>query len=266
VRRKQRSSPPAETRDSTVSGRSERPRAPLFDPAQRDWPSRTASEPAAAFAHKQNRAMAVGKCARIDRETRGGFSARVHHGCRCGRSASSGAAVRAGLDLSGTITVDPGGPLAFHSRERCGRRTSTTARVACADGAASREKRSLHPHDASPRPRGAVDLARRRERAAQRAAEADRWSERNPDSLPRVPFHVTIADDCGCGCDQCGRQTPCGQAYLRADATDQALCVTCARSELMRWADQRRAEAAAARRLAGQLPWMRRGTHALSAA
>lgn len=101
----------------------------------------------------------------------------------------------------------------------------------------------------SERPR--IDPDVRRQRAAERAALVSRWAERHPTQLPQVPFE-TITVDQPTMCEACGRTVGRG-LMVRATAPNGRLCTTCGRRALLDWADQRRLEAVAARRLSEQL-------------
>ena len=112
----------------------------------------------------------------------------------------------------------------------------------------------------TPRPRRAGDAlrrragepVRRRERAAERAAIVERWLERHPGAQPNVPFAPAVAEE-PFACQVCAQQLRAGARYLRSEHDSERLCVTCGRRALNDWADRRRLEAAAARRLAQAL-------------
>ena len=110
----------------------------------------------------------------------------------------------------------------------------------------------IHSAEAPRSPHRVTDPARRRERAAERAAIVERWLERHAGAHPNVPFAPAIADQ-PFACQACGRQLRTGARYLLTQLDDERLCLTCGRRALNDWADQRRLEAAAARRLAQQL-------------
>jgi predicted RNA-binding Zn-ribbon protein involved in translation (DUF1610 family) len=55
------------------------------------------------------------------------------------------------------------------------------------------------------------------------------------------------------GCAACGRVLRPGERAVQALETAERLCRTCGRRALLDWADHRRLEAAAARRLAQDL-------------
>jgi hypothetical protein len=99
------------------------------------------------------------------------------------------------------------------------------------------------------RPREHIDPALRRQRAAERASIVRAWAERHMPSAPNVPFEVeSVAEPVTCAA--CGRQVRRGR-MVRAEG--DRLCVTCGRRALLTWADRRRLEAAAARRLSQEL-------------
>ena len=110
----------------------------------------------------------------------------------------------------------------------------------------------VHHHADAPRPRRSGEAARRRERAAERAAIVDRWLERHLGAHPSVPFAPAVADE-AFACGVCARQLRTGARYVRAEDDGERLCLTCGRRALNDWADRRRLEAAAARRLAQEL-------------
>ncbi|TME91286.1 MAG: helix-turn-helix domain-containing protein [Chloroflexi bacterium] len=97
-----------------------------------------------------------------------------------------------------------------------------------------------------------VDPALRRQRAAERAEVVMRWAERHAPSNPLVPFSPVITVD-RVTCASCGRAIHPNQRALEARESGDRLCLTCGRRALMQWADRRRLEAAAARRLAQDL-------------
>jgi hypothetical protein len=104
-----------------------------------------------------------------------------------------------------------------------------------------------------PRPeRVHVDPVVRRERAAARAADVRRWAERHASSMPRVPFSVSVAEE-ATACAICGRTIRADARYVAPAEAGGPLCLTCGRRALLDWADRRRLEAAAARRLASEL-------------
>ena len=107
--------------------------------------------------------------------------------------------------------------------------------------------------DTQPRPeRPHVDPELRRRRAAERADIVRRWAQRHEVTTPSLPFAaVTLAEPTTCAA--CGRALRAGQRALDALEPGQRLCVTCGRRALMDWADRRRLEAAAARRMAQDL-------------
>jgi hypothetical protein len=97
-----------------------------------------------------------------------------------------------------------------------------------------------------------VDPALRRERAAERAALVNRWAERHHPAAPDLPFAATIASG-PTACTVCGRQIRPGARVLQPARDETRLCVTCGRRVLLNWADHRRQEAGAARRMAQDL-------------
>jgi hypothetical protein len=103
---------------------------------------------------------------------------------------------------------------------------------------------------AAPR-RARVDPEVRKQRAAQRAADVSRWAERHPlVSTPQVPFAAGIAAEDG-QCAICGRGLRAGARVVHSEA--EQLCLTCGRRALLDWADRRRQDATAARRIAQDL-------------
>ena len=97
-----------------------------------------------------------------------------------------------------------------------------------------------------------VDAELRRRRAAERADVVRRWARRHELNVPRVPFAaVTLNEPSACAV--CGRALRANQRALDALEPGQRLCLTCGRRALMVWADQRRLEAVAARRMALEL-------------
>ena len=103
-----------------------------------------------------------------------------------------------------------------------------------------------------------VNSDARRERSAERAAQFERWLRTgNLPSTPRLPFTTidlgTQSDECAA----CRRTVRSGGGMVDADAAEgrpsARLCLTCARRALLAWADNRRREGVAARRLARDL-------------
>ena len=113
-----------------------------------------------------------------------------------------------------------------------------------------RPRISATPERGTERP--PVDPALRRQRAAERAEVVRRWAERHAPSSPLVPFSPVITVD-KVPCASCGREIRPNQRALEAREAGDRLCLTCGRRALMQWADRRRLEAAAARRLAQDL-------------
>jgi hypothetical protein len=101
-----------------------------------------------------------------------------------------------------------------------------------------------------PTERRHVDPALRGERAAQRTADVSRWAERHHPAQPEVPFSKAIAAE-NAACAICGRELRAGARTLESE--HEQLCLTCGRRALLDWADRRRLEAAAARRIAQDL-------------
>jgi hypothetical protein len=100
--------------------------------------------------------------------------------------------------------------------------------------------------------RAHVDPELRRRRATERAAEVQRWAQRHQLGGPSVPFGpVTISEAATCAV--CGRALRVNQPALQAVETGEPLCLACGRRALLDWADRRRLEAAAARRMAQDL-------------
>jgi hypothetical protein len=97
-----------------------------------------------------------------------------------------------------------------------------------------------------------VDPALRRQRAAERAAVVSRWAERHQPRGPRVPFTTAELGEQGV-CAACGRALRAGARTVVPDAGEERLCLTCGRRAILDWADQRRLEAASARRMAHEL-------------
>jgi hypothetical protein len=118
---------------------------------------------------------------------------------------------------------------------------------------ARRARTQRVPTERKPRPeRPPVDPELRRARAAARAADVSRWAERHGGASPHVPFHVVATPDAAT-CAVCARRVKLGARVLLAEGDNAALCLTCGRRAVMDWADRRRLESAAARRLAHNL-------------
>ncbi|MBV9323900.1 MAG: helix-turn-helix domain-containing protein [Chloroflexi bacterium] len=95
----------------------------------------------------------------------------------------------------------------------------------------------------------------RYERAAQRAELARRWARRHSPDGPRVPANVRAVTS-PATCEACGREVRRGRMVEFTPEMDQPparLCVTCGRRVLLDWADRRRQESTAARRLSQSL-------------
>jgi hypothetical protein len=122
--------------------------------------------------------------------------------------------------------------------------------------AGSRLRRS--PRAVGPRPHAEqhphphVDLAARRERAAERAALVSRWAQRHQAAEPQVPFAVVPVDQ-PVTCASCGHEVRQGRVVQAREGTPSELCLPCGRRAILDWADRRRIESAAARRLAHEL-------------
>ena len=117
----------------------------------------------------------------------------------------------------------------------------------------ARRQRVARPRDATRTPtlrRAHVDPEVRKQRAAQRAADVSHWAERHHPVEPQVPFEAAIAAEDGV-CAICGRGLRAGGRVVHSD--HEQLCVTCGRRALLAWADRRRQDAAAARRIAQEL-------------
>ena len=110
-------------------------------------------------------------------------------------------------------------------------------------------------HTASFTERPHIDPVLRRQRAAERAALVDRWVERHHSADPRVPATVVRVTS-PTSCAVCQREVHRGRMVdFSVDEAQPAirLCPTCGRRALLDWADRRRQEAAAARRLSQSL-------------
>jgi hypothetical protein len=107
---------------------------------------------------------------------------------------------------------------------------------------------------ASLRPRG--DPALRRQRAAERAELVRRWAQRHQHtSEPQLPF-VVLGVTMPVTCEICGREVRRGRIVelaVQDDSPATRVCTRCGRRAVLDWADRRRQEAAAARRLAESL-------------
>jgi excisionase family DNA binding protein len=113
------------------------------------------------------------------------------------------------------------------------------------------------PRQLTPRgPRqGTLDAELRRRRAAERAELVTRWAQRHGVIEPRVPARV-LAVASALHCDACGRNVRSGRMVELLGESESGggrLCLTCGRRAVLDWADHRRLEAAAARRLAQSL-------------
>jgi hypothetical protein len=95
----------------------------------------------------------------------------------------------------------------------------------------------------------------RRQRAAERAELVKHWAQRHRIFEPRVPAVVRSVIT-PVVCEACGRQLRQGRYVELSREPGQppaTLCTACARRALLEWADLRRLEAAAARRLSESL-------------
>ncbi len=95
----------------------------------------------------------------------------------------------------------------------------------------------------------------RRRRAAERAELVSRWTRRHGVVEPHVPARV-LGVTAPLACDACGRSVHAGRVVELVGESETArgrLCLTCGRRALLDWADRRRLEAAAARRLSQSL-------------
>jgi hypothetical protein len=93
------------------------------------------------------------------------------------------------------------------------------------------------------------------ERATERAEMVRRWAQRHHTPEPRVPA-VVLGVTTPVTCEVCGREVRRGRVLEMSVDNNRAaakLCLTCARRALLDWADRRRQEAAAARRLSESL-------------
>jgi hypothetical protein len=128
-------------------------------------------------------------------------------------------------------------------------RRRTAAQARHADSAAPRTPAAHAPRQQS------LDAELRRQRAAERAELVSRWAKRHGVVEPRVPARV-LAVTAPLTCDACGRTVRGGrmvQLLAESEAVNGQLCLTCGRRALLDWADRRRLEAAAARRLSQSL-------------
>jgi hypothetical protein len=123
----------------------------------------------------------------------------------------------------------------------------------------SRATRTPRPRLSTRQPgveRPRVDPALRRQRALERAGDVTRWAKRHSSShVASVPFASLTAGE-ATTCATCGRAIRVGArvVVVPQQAPSQAgLCLTCGRRAILDWADRRRLEAAAARRMAEDL-------------
>jgi hypothetical protein len=110
--------------------------------------------------------------------------------------------------------------------------------------------RTLIADTANKAERRHVDPELRKQRAAQRAADVSRWAARHHPASPQVPFGTAVAAE-DSRCAICGRAVHAGARVVQSE--HQQLCLTCGRRALLDWADRRRQDAAAARRIAQEL-------------
>lgn len=94
-----------------------------------------------------------------------------------------------------------------------------------------------------------TDPALRRQRAAERTNLARSWARRHHPTEPHVPSTV-LGVTTPVSCEICGREVRHGR-IVELDGAQ--LCTACGRRALLDWADHRRQEATAARRLADSL-------------
>jgi excisionase family DNA binding protein len=100
-----------------------------------------------------------------------------------------------------------------------------------------------------------TDPALRRQRATERAELVRVWSQRHHPDETRVPGQVLTVTT-PVTCDVCSRTMRSGRVVEMSAHDERAaatMCLTCARRALLDWADRRRQEAAAARRLSESL-------------
>ena len=117
-----------------------------------------------------------------------------------------------------------------------------------------RERAPRPPTPRAPRQQS-LDAELRRQRAAERAELVTRWARRHGVVEPHVPARV-LAVTAPLNCDACGRTLRSGRVLelvAESEVTGARLCLTCGRRALLEWADRRRLEAAAARRLSQSL-------------
>ena len=115
---------------------------------------------------------------------------------------------------------------------------------------------SARPHRSAPRPRRPQvkrsDPEVRRQRASERVELVKQWAQHHDGFEPHVPATVREVEST-VTCEACHRQIRRGR-YVEFTAEEVlSLCTACARRALMEWADRRRLEAAAARRLSESL-------------
>ena len=133
--------------------------------------------------------------------------------------------------------------LRLPQRQRTRRRVARPAAATQLQVTADTQARPERPH---------IDPELRRQRAAKRADIVRRWAQRHEMTAPSLPFvAVSVAEPTTCAA--CGRALRAGQRAVDALEPGQHLCPTCGRRALMDWADRRRLEAAAARRMARDL-------------
>jgi hypothetical protein len=121
-----------------------------------------------------------------------------------------------------------------------------------------RERRPRPPRAETDTPRRQpADQSVRRQRAAERAESLERWLHAGHQAAsPTVPFEV-VTSETAATCDACGRSLPPNTRVVRAaaapDRPPAVLCLICGRRAVLNWADERRREATAARRLAADV-------------
>lgn len=115
-----------------------------------------------------------------------------------------------------------------------------------------RKARRPRPHRERARGRSHTDPAVRQQRAAERAALVNQWAQRHHPAAPELPFAATVVE-ASTSCAICGRHIRVGRRVIHPAQDDVTLCLACGRRALLDWADHRRLEAAAARRMADDL-------------
>jgi len=135
------------------------------------------------------------------------------------------------------------------------RQRHTPASTTIANTAQPRQRHA----PASPRPHATADPELRRQRAEERAELVKVWAQRHAGFAPQVPagvHEVVVGVDAPITCAACNRQVRRGRYVELSPEPGQpaaSLCTACARRALLEWADRRRQEATAARRLSQSL-------------